>query len=41
MIAMGCFLLVVTIATYLLQRRQEKQEAMTVTAYGGEEKSDF
>ncbi|KAJ9651983.1 hypothetical protein H2198_008762 [Neophaeococcomyces mojaviensis] len=29
MIAMGLFLLIVTIATFLLQRRQEKQEAQT------------
>ncbi|KAK4501010.1 hypothetical protein PRZ48_006816 [Zasmidium cellare] len=28
MIAMGCFLFIVTIVCYLLQRRQEKQEAM-------------
>ena len=41
MIAMGCFLFLVTIATYLLQKRQEKKDAMTVTTYGGEEKSDL
>ncbi|KAK5173183.1 uncharacterized protein LTR77_003305 [Saxophila tyrrhenica] len=40
MIAMGCFLLVTTIATYLLQMRQEKQEGMTVTSYRGGEKGD-
>ena len=35
MIAMGCFLLVTTIAVYLLQRRQERQEAMEVRPYDG------
>ncbi len=38
MIAMGCFLLVTTLATYFLQRRQEKKDGMTVTSYRGEGK---
>ena len=42
MIAMGTFLLVTTIAVYLLQRRQEKQEGMTVRTYeAAGEKTDF
>jgi ACS family pantothenate transporter-like MFS transporter len=42
MIAMGCFLLVTTLATYFLQRRQEKQEGLTVSRYHGSEvKEDF
>ena len=42
MIAMGCFLFVVTLATYFLQRRQEKQEGMEVTRYDpAREKNEY
>lgn len=41
MLAMGSFLFVTTIATYLLQRRQEKQDAMTVSRYEGGEKAEL
>ena len=42
MIAMGCFLFVTTIAVYLLQRRQERQEEMQVRPYDGRaEKREF
>ena len=35
MIAMGSFLFVITLACYLLQRRQERQEAMATGTFGG------
>jgi ACS family pantothenate transporter-like MFS transporter len=42
MIAMGCFLFVVTLATYFLQRRQEKQEGMEVRRYDpAQEKNEY
>ena len=40
MIAMGCFLLVVTLATYYGQRRQEKMEGMEVRRYDGRAEKD-